>query len=96
MDNQATIGGGIGIATGGSALVYNSTVSFRYLILQVFYINFHFDCVNISRNIATNHGGGMNVNSPQYFEMEKSEVSHNYGGGAIFHNDTTIVFFSIH
>lgn len=37
----------------------------------------------------------MNVNNPKYFEMTQSKVSSNYGGGAVFQNGTTLLFFSI-
>lgn len=48
--------------------------------------------MNISGNSATRQGGGVNVNSSHY-EISKSELSLNYGVGAVLQNATDIVFF---
>lgn len=55
--------------------------------------------MNISGNSAKGQGGGVYVNAPNYFEMDRSDVSRNsatVGGGVVLQSTSTgLLSFSI-
>lgn len=67
---------------------------YQFHFVQVISI---FDYVNIYDNTATLQGGGVVVNSPQFFQIDSSQFLRNSGGSVVFQNssDNTTVFFSI-